>query len=97
MKLSLLAMFALAHATSHNDLQEQCAIKDLENKAVCEELRDKAYEKSQNLEHSFYAEKTMRNMQKVLNKFDNQGCYDNSFLPVIDRNLIKKLDQDLKK
>ena len=97
MKLSLLAMFALAHATSHNDLQEQCGIKDLEKKAVCEELRDKAYEKSQKLEHSFYAKSIIRNIQNTLNKFENHDCYDNQFLPAIDRDLIKKLDEDLKK
>ncbi len=111
MKLSLMAMFALAHATGNND-QQQYEIKSYDlhtkNKQTCEELRDTVYEASSNfynpmtfklikdLSQIFEAPST-QNMQNNLKKFEKQNCYENPFLPAIDRDLIKKLDQDLKK
>ena len=93
-------MFAIAQATGHNDLQKQCNTKayksHVKNKQICQELRDAAFQASEDLEYPCRLN-TIKNMQKTLNKLGEHGCYENSFLPRIDRDLLKKLDTDLKK
>jgi len=93
-------MFALAQATHHND-QQQCE-KNLQeihikNKEVCEELRDALYESSHTKRLTLWQLSKRENTKRILTQFDENGCYNNSFLPTIDRDLIKKLDTDLKK
>ncbi|MDP3787820.1 MAG: hypothetical protein Q8Q60_00710 [Candidatus Chromulinivorax sp.] len=79
----------------------------LENKDVCELLRDSIYADSEYLEQSKYQypsdfmilspDEARQNIQYSLAHFNKNGCDKNQYIHYSDRNLFKTLDEDLKK
>ncbi len=78
-----------------------------QNKYVCELLRDSIYADSEYLEQSNYqypsdfmilsSHEARQNIQYSLAHFDKKGCDQNQYIHYSDRDLFKKLKNDLKK
>jgi hypothetical protein len=95
----------IGHAQTYNGINSDQY--QLNNKQICEKLRDSIYENSHDLEQPkdrlpndfmLISQKTAKeNIKKSLTKFEKHSCYQNNYIHYSDRYLFKKLDQDLQK